>query len=71
MSQAALDISLDMRFFAAVVVYGQAAVATIATLKVIRLAADRGLVELSAAARTGPIVVSQPMAKPMSSFRLT
>lgn len=70
-SSAALRTSLDMRFFAAVVVYGQAAVATIATLRAIRQAADNGLFELSRAALTSRVVVSEPIVKPVSAVRFT
>ncbi len=70
-SPAVLRTSIDMRFIAAVVVYGRAAVATVATLNVIRQAADNGLFGLSPAALTGRVVVSTPLVKRMASVAAT
>lgn len=69
--QAVLDATLDQRFLAAVLVYGQAALAAVATLNVVRQAADNGLFELDAMALTGPVVVSEPMVKPVTAARIS
>ena len=69
--QAVLDASLDQRYLAAVIVYGQAAIAAVATLNVVRQAADSGLFELDATALTGPVVVSDPLVKPVAAARIS
>jgi hypothetical protein len=68
---AVLDASLDQRFLAAVLLYGQAALATVATLNVIRQAADKGHFELSQTALTRPVVLTAPMVRPITAARLT
>lgn len=68
---AVLRSSLDQRYLAAVLIYGQAALATVATLNVVRLAAERGLVELDEETlQTTPVVVSDPMITPVSAARI-
>jgi hypothetical protein len=68
---AVLDATLDQRYLAAVIVYGQAALATVATLNVVRQAADNGLFELSGAVLTGTVIVSEPMVKPVTAARIS
>lgn len=68
---AVLDASLDQRYLAAVIVYGQAALAAVATLNVTRQAADNGLIELNTTALTGPVIVSEPMVKPVTAARIS
>lgn len=66
-----LRASLNQRYLAAVLVYGQAVLAAVATLNVVRMLVTKSLFDLDADAETSPVVVSTPMTFPVTAVRLT
>jgi len=69
--EAVLSATLNQRYFAAVLVYGQAALAAIATLNVVRMLVNKGLVVLEPGAEGAPVVVTFPMTFPVEAARLS
>ena len=66
-----LSATLNQRYLAAVLIYGQAALAAVATLNVVRMLVTKGLLTLDADAEASPVVVSTPMTFPVMAARLT
>lgn len=66
-----LNATLNQRYFAAVLVYGQAALAAVATLNVVRMLVSKGLLTLEPEAEGAPVVVRYPMTFPVAAARLT
>ncbi|UFU06594.1 hypothetical protein [Ruania halotolerans] len=66
-----LSATLNQRYLAAVLIYGQAALAAVATLNVVRMLVAKGLLTLDADAEASPVVVSMPMTLPVVAARLT
>lgn len=66
-----LNATLNQRYFAAVLIYGQTALAAVASLNVVRMLVTKGLLTLDADAEVCPVVVSMPMRLPVLAARLT
>ncbi|KRA32512.1 MULTISPECIES: hypothetical protein [unclassified Nocardioides] len=65
-----LRTTLDQRFVAAVLVYGQAVMAAIATMHAVQQMCDKGLVALSAKSLATPVVVGAPMVISIAGARI-
>jgi len=68
--EAVMQTSLNQRYIASVLIYGQAAMAAVGTLNVVRRAAKKGLVELSDAAVNSPVTVPTPLTMPLVAARI-
>lgn len=66
-----VSATLNQRYLAAVLIYGQAALAAVATLNVIRSLIAKGLLDLDPAAEASPVIVSMPMTLPVVAARIT